>query len=135
MPAEGEPIGRPLFPQGEEGALWVFSGQGMDLVTAAYRESFALTAQEIRNMFGISRDIVEKEVYGPVETETGYAVIYIDEVKIPIEDYVEETMRSDYETDVKNEFFNAEASKWLSEADISINRELWDTIIIENAHK
>ena len=107
----------------------------LESLSFGYAENISYTVDETKSMFGISRDIGEKGIYGPVSMENGYAVIYIEKITEPLADYVEETMRSDYEEDVKNQIFDTEYSKWLSEADITINNELWNKIVIENAHK
>ncbi len=107
----------------------------LESLSFGYAENISYTVDETKSMFGISRDIGEKGIYGPVSMENGYAVIYIEKITEPLADYVEETMRSDYEEDVKNQIFDTEYSKWLSEADITINNDLWNKIVIENAHK
>jgi hypothetical protein len=112
-----------------------FKEEGYENVSEGYKESISMAAGDFKEFFGISRDIVEGEIYGPVETETGYAVIYVKKCIDADKDFVEETMRSDYEIKIKDDIFNTQYDKWLSAAEITVNREIWDTIEIANAHK
>ncbi len=116
------------FDTTEEAQNYAQTGDGTE--NAVYSEDLSGTWQEIKEKFLIDENTDEESVLGPFETEEGYAVIIIENTKAADEKTVEETMRSDYESSVKSQYFADEANKWLQNADIKTNEKMWNEIKI-----
>lgn len=119
------------FDTTEEAQNYAQTSDGTE--NAVYSEDLSGTWQEIKEKFSIDENTDEESVLGPFETEEGYAVINIENTKAADEKTVEETMRSDYESSVKSQYFADEANKWLQNADIKTNEKMWNEIKIADA--
>lgn len=119
------------FDTTEEAQNYVQTGEGTE--NAVYSEDLSGTWQEIKEKFSMDENTDKESILGPFETEEGYAIINIENTKAADEKTVEETMRSDYESSVKSQYFADEANKWLQNADIKTNEKMWNEIKIEDA--
>lgn len=119
------------FDTTEEAQNYVQTGEGTE--NAVYSEDLSGTWQEIKEKFSMDENTDKENILGPFETEEGYAIINIENTKAADEKTVEETMRSDYESSVKSQYFADEANKWLQNADIKTNEKMWNEIKIEDA--
>lgn len=119
------------FDTTEEAQNYVQTGEGTE--NAVYSEDLSGTWQEIKEKFSMDENTDKENILGPFETEEGYAIINIENTKAADEKTVEETMRSDYESSVKSQYFADEANKWLQSADIKTNEKMWNEIKIEDA--
>lgn len=118
------------FDTTEEAQNYIQTSEGTE--NAVYSEDLSGTWQEIKEKFSMDENTSEESVLGPFETEEGYAVINIESTKAADEKNVEETMRSDYESSVKSQYFADEANKWLQNAKIKTNEKMWNEIKIED---
>lgn len=124
--------GKAYYFDTTEGAQnYVQTGEGTE--NAVYSEDLSGTWQEIKEKFSMDENTDKENILGPFETEEGYAIINIENTKAADEKTVEETMRSDYESSVKSQYFADEANKWLQSADIKTNEKMWNEIKIEDA--
>lgn len=119
------------FDTAEEAQSYAQTGEEAE--NALYGEELSGTWQEIKERFPIDENTDISSVSEPFETDDGYAVIIIESTKAPDEKTVEETMRNDYESSVKNQYFADEANKWLQNADIKTNEKMWNEIKIADA--
>ena len=119
------------FDTTEEAQNYAQTGEGTE--NAVYSEDLSGTWQEIKEKFSMDENTDKESILGPFETEEGYAIINIENTKAADEKNVEETMRSDYESSVKSQYFADEANKWLQNADIKTNEKMWNEIKIEDA--
>ena len=119
------------FDTTEEAQNYAQTGEGTE--NAVYSEDLSGTWQEIKEKFSMDENTDKENILGPFETEEGYAIINIENTKAADEKTVEETMRSDYESSVKSQYFADEANKWLQNADIKTNEKMWNEIKIEDA--
>lgn len=119
------------FDTTEEAQNYAQTGEGTE--NAVYSEDLSGTWQEIKEKFSMDENTDKESILGPFETEEGYAIINIENTKAADEKTVEETMRSDYESSVKSQYFADEANKWLQSADIKTNEKMWNEIKIEDA--
>lgn len=119
------------FDTTEEAQNYAQTGEGTE--NAVYSEDLSGTWQEIKEKFSMDENTDKESILGPFETEEGYAIINIENTKAADEKTVEETMRSDYESSVKSQYFADEANKWLQNADIKTNEKMWNEIKIEDA--
>ena len=119
------------FDTTEEAQNYAQTGEGTE--NAVYSEDLSGTWQEIKEKFSMDENTDKESILGPFETEEGYAIINIENTKAADEKTVEETMRSDYESSVKSQYFADEANKWLQNADIKTNEKMWNGIKIEDA--
>ena len=119
------------FDTTEEAQNYAQTGEGTE--NAVYSEDLSGTWQEIKEKFSMDENSDKENILGPFETEEGYAIINIENTKAADEKTVEETMRSDYESSVKSQYFADEANKWLQSADIKTNEKMWNEIKIEDA--
>ena len=119
------------FDTTEEAQNYAQPGEGTE--NAVYSEDLSGTWQEIKEKFSMDENTDKESILGPFETEEGYAIINIENTKAADEKTVEETMRSDYESSVKSQYFADEANKWLQNADIKTNEKMWNEIKIEDA--
>ena len=119
------------FDTTEEAQNYDQTGEGTE--NAVYSEDLSGTWQEIKEKFSMDENTDKESILGPFETEEGYAIINIENTKAADEKTVEETMRSDYESSVKSQYFADEANKWLQNADIKTNEKMWNEIKIEDA--
>lgn len=119
------------FDTTEEAQNYAQTGEGTE--NAVYSEDLSGTWQEIKEKFSMDENTDKESILGPFETEEGYAIINIENTKATDEKTVEETMRSDYESSVKSQYFADEANKWLQNADIKTNEKMWNEIKIEDA--
>ena len=119
------------FDTTEEAQNYAQTGEGTE--NAVYSEDLSGTWQEIKEKFSMDENTDKESILGPFETEEGYAIINIENTKAANEKTVEETMRSDYESSVKSQYFADEANKWLQNADIKTNEKMWNEIKIEDA--
>ena len=119
------------FDTTEEAQNYAQTGEGTE--NAVYSEDLSGTWQEIKEKFSMDKNTDKENILGPFETEEGYAIINIENTKAADEKTVEETMRSDYESSVKSQYFADEANKWLQNADIKTNEKMWNEIKIEDA--
>lgn len=119
------------FDTTEEAQNYAQTGEGTE--NAVYSEDLSGTWQEIKEKFSMDENTDKENILGPFETEEGYAIINIENTKAADEKTVEETMRSDYESSVKSQYFADEANKWLQSADIKTNEKMWNEIKIEDA--
>ena len=119
------------FDTTEEAQNYAQTGEGTE--NAVYSEDLSGTWQEIKEKFSMDENTDKESILGPFEPEEGYAIINIENTKAADEKTVEETMRSDYESSVKSQYFADEANKWLQNADIKTNEKMWNEIKIEDA--
>ena len=119
------------FDTTEEAQNYAQTGEGTE--NAVYSEDLSGTWQEIKEKFSMDENTDKESILGPFETEEGYAIINIENTKAADEKTVEETMRSDYESSVKSQYFADEANKWLQNADIKTNEKMRNEIKIEDA--
>lgn len=119
------------FDTTEEAQNYAQTGKGTE--NAVYSEDLSGTWQEIKEKFSMDENTDKENILGPFETEEGYAIINIENIKAADEKTVEETMRSDYESSVKSQYFADEANKWLQNTDIKTNEKMWNEIKIEDA--
>ena len=119
------------FDEYSESTEFIYSGNK----DSAYKEELSVTAEELKELFGINKKIEKDALLGPYEYGDNYAVVRILKCTMPEESYVEEVMISDYEKKVKNEYFSKETEKWLAEAQVTVNQNLWHNISVYDVNQ
>ncbi len=78
--------------------------------------------------FGIDFNLEEGEVSDPLPATEGYFVIQVTKKSIPDDTRLEELMRIDYTTSMRQQVFTDELNQWLSETEVERNETVWNTI-------
>ncbi len=69
---------------------------------------------------------------GPIETDKGYAVYYIEDIKTANEEDIRQNAEKAYEEREKNKVFENLLSTWEKETKIEINSDIWNSITKDN---
>ena len=95
---------------------------------------YSLT-DELSNISGLLPDtenIKSGTTAGPIETDKGYAVYYIEDIKTANEEDIRQNAEKSYEEREKNKVFENLLSTWEKETKIEINSDIWNSITKDN---
>lgn len=95
---------------------------------------YSLT-EELSNISGLlpnTEKIKSGTTAGPIETDKGYAVYYIEDIKTANEEDIRQNAEKAYEEREKNKVFENLLSTWEKETKIEINSDIWNSITKDN---
>lgn len=82
----------------------------------------------VESIFGIEFDLEVGEVSEPLKKEEGYFILKVKDKNVPEGKQLEAIARTDYENGMKKQIFNTEFERWLENAKIERNEEVWNQV-------
>lgn len=86
----------------------------------------------VSNIFSNDSNIQAGTTVGPVETDNGYAVYYVENVNTVSDDDIRQSAEEAYEEREKNKVFEGLLSTWEKETTIEVNNDIFNSITKDN---